>query len=144
MAKSGNEAGTRVSTRQPLICHSRAHFFRVMKSQNSEANNEAIQKWGLGFRMRFLLTVRKYPYGSDRQSVFVACVMQCDKWSPLKAYANWIERNGEEPTLPALEMTNHQLFFVGFAQVCVSLVCCLHANVSLLLLLFMYGNHTDY
>ncbi|KAG7274920.1 hypothetical protein CRUP_036813 [Coryphaenoides rupestris] len=34
-----------------------------------------------------------------------------------KAYLNWIDRNGEEPTLPALGMTNHQLFFVGFAQV---------------------------
>uniref|UniRef100_A0A8C5EY95 Endothelin-converting enzyme 1 n=1 Tax=Gouania willdenowi TaxID=441366 RepID=A0A8C5EY95_GOUWI len=34
-----------------------------------------------------------------------------------KAYVNWIEKNGEEPTLPALGMTNHQLFFVGFAQV---------------------------
>ncbi|XP_037108424.1 endothelin-converting enzyme 1-like [Syngnathus acus] len=33
-----------------------------------------------------------------------------------EAYVNWIERNGEEPTLPALGMTNHQLFFVGFAQ----------------------------
>lgn len=30
---------------------------------------------------------------------------------------NWIEKNGEEATLPALGMTNHQLFFVGFAQV---------------------------
>ncbi|XP_065811164.1 endothelin-converting enzyme 1 isoform X2 [Labrus bergylta] len=34
-----------------------------------------------------------------------------------KAYANWIKNNGEEATLPALGMTNHQLFFVGFAQV---------------------------
>ncbi|XP_046881183.1 endothelin-converting enzyme 1 isoform X1 [Hypomesus transpacificus] len=34
-----------------------------------------------------------------------------------KAYVNWIEKNGEEPTLPALGMTNHQLFFIGFAQV---------------------------
>lgn len=34
-----------------------------------------------------------------------------------KAYGKWIEKNGEEPTLPALGMTNHQLFFVGFAQV---------------------------
>ncbi|XP_047439160.1 endothelin-converting enzyme 1 isoform X1 [Mugil cephalus] len=34
-----------------------------------------------------------------------------------KAYVNWIEKNGEEATLPALGMTNHQLFFVGFAQV---------------------------
>uniref|UniRef100_A0A673K1G7 Endothelin-converting enzyme 1 n=1 Tax=Sinocyclocheilus rhinocerous TaxID=307959 RepID=A0A673K1G7_9TELE len=33
-----------------------------------------------------------------------------------KAYINWIEKNGEA-TLPALGMTNHQLFFVGFAQV---------------------------
>uniref|UniRef100_A0A8C5ARM3 Endothelin-converting enzyme 1 n=1 Tax=Gadus morhua TaxID=8049 RepID=A0A8C5ARM3_GADMO len=34
-----------------------------------------------------------------------------------KAYLNWISKNGEEATLPALGMTNHQLFFVGFAQV---------------------------
>ncbi|XP_041837201.1 endothelin-converting enzyme 1 [Melanotaenia boesemani] len=34
-----------------------------------------------------------------------------------KAYVNWIKQNGEEATLPALGMTNHQLFFVGFAQV---------------------------
>lgn len=34
-----------------------------------------------------------------------------------KAYINWIKKNGEEATLPALGMTNHQLFFVGFAQV---------------------------
>uniref|UniRef100_A0A673CIB2 Endothelin-converting enzyme 1 n=1 Tax=Sphaeramia orbicularis TaxID=375764 RepID=A0A673CIB2_9TELE len=34
-----------------------------------------------------------------------------------KAYVKWIEKNGEEAALPALGMTNHQLFFVGFAQV---------------------------
>ncbi|KAJ7998642.1 hypothetical protein DPEC_G00207000 [Dallia pectoralis] len=34
-----------------------------------------------------------------------------------KAYVNWIAKNGEEASLPALEMTNQQLFFVGFAQV---------------------------
>ncbi|KAM6979972.1 endothelin-converting enzyme 1 [Aplochiton taeniatus] len=34
-----------------------------------------------------------------------------------KAYVSWIKKNGEEPTLPALGMTNQQLFFVGFAQV---------------------------
>ncbi|XP_062402074.1 endothelin-converting enzyme 1 isoform X1 [Sardina pilchardus] len=34
-----------------------------------------------------------------------------------KAYVNWTEKNGEEDTLPALGLTNHQLFFVGFAQV---------------------------
>ncbi|KAL0978496.1 hypothetical protein UPYG_G00171240 [Umbra pygmaea] len=34
-----------------------------------------------------------------------------------KAYVNWIAKNGEEASLPALGMTNHQLFFVGFAQV---------------------------
>ena len=44
----------------------------------------------------------------------------CVTWSFVswKAYVNWIEKNGEEATLPALGMTNHQLFFVGFAQVC--------------------------
>lgn len=33
---------------------------------------------------------------------------------------SWIKKNGEEASLPALGMTNHQLFFVGFAQVCIS------------------------
>lgn len=37
--------------------------------------------------------------------------------SAYKAYVKWIEKNGEEPALPALGLTNHQLFFVGFAQV---------------------------
>ncbi|XP_061688739.1 endothelin-converting enzyme 1 [Syngnathoides biaculeatus] len=34
-----------------------------------------------------------------------------------EAYVNWVAKNGEEATLPALGMTNRQLFFVGFAQV---------------------------
>uniref|UniRef100_A0A1A8BRC1 Endothelin-converting enzyme 1 n=2 Tax=Nothobranchius kadleci TaxID=1051664 RepID=A0A1A8BRC1_NOTKA len=34
-----------------------------------------------------------------------------------KAYVNWIKKNGEEAALPALGLTNYQLFFVGFAQV---------------------------
>ncbi|NWI21367.1 ECE1 enzyme, partial [Crypturellus soui] len=34
-----------------------------------------------------------------------------------RAYQNWLKKNGEEETLPTLGLTNHQLFFVGFAQV---------------------------
>ncbi|XP_032888089.1 endothelin-converting enzyme 2 isoform X2 [Amblyraja radiata] len=33
------------------------------------------------------------------------------------AYKTWVKRNGEENILPAVGLTNHQLFFVGFAQV---------------------------
>lgn len=33
------------------------------------------------------------------------------------AYKKWIEKNGEEPQLPALNYTNEQLFFVSAAQV---------------------------
>ncbi|XP_032903922.1 endothelin-converting enzyme 1 isoform X4 [Amblyraja radiata] len=33
------------------------------------------------------------------------------------AYENWIKKDGEEMILPALGLTNRQLFFVGFAQV---------------------------
>uniref|UniRef100_A0A8D2PVV6 endothelin-converting enzyme 1 n=1 Tax=Zosterops lateralis melanops TaxID=1220523 RepID=A0A8D2PVV6_ZOSLA len=33
------------------------------------------------------------------------------------AYKSWLQKNGEEKRLPALGLTNHQLFFVGFAQV---------------------------
>ncbi|XP_072111338.1 endothelin-converting enzyme 2-like isoform X2 [Mobula birostris] len=33
------------------------------------------------------------------------------------AYKAWVKRNGEEKLLPALGLNNHQLFFVGFAQV---------------------------
>lgn len=35
----------------------------------------------------------------------------------LQAYKKWIEKNGEEPQLPALNYTNEQLFFVSAAQV---------------------------
>ncbi|XP_035243838.1 endothelin-converting enzyme 1 isoform X1 [Anguilla rostrata] len=34
-----------------------------------------------------------------------------------RAYDSWIRQNGEETVLPALGLTNRQLFFVGFAQV---------------------------
>uniref|UniRef100_A0A8B9SPF4 endothelin-converting enzyme 1 n=1 Tax=Anas platyrhynchos TaxID=8839 RepID=A0A8B9SPF4_ANAPL len=33
------------------------------------------------------------------------------------AYKSWLQKNGDEKRLPALGLTNHQLFFVGFAQV---------------------------
>ncbi|KAL2301263.1 hypothetical protein Nmel_011830 [Mimus melanotis] len=33
-----------------------------------------------------------------------------------QAYKSWLQKNGEEKRLPALGLTNHQLFFVGFAQ----------------------------
>lgn len=35
----------------------------------------------------------------------------------LQAYQNWVKKHGEEERLPTLRLTNHQLFFVGFAQV---------------------------
>ncbi|XP_069802980.1 endothelin-converting enzyme 1 isoform X1 [Dendropsophus ebraccatus] len=34
-----------------------------------------------------------------------------------RAYQNWVKENGEEQVLPSLDLTNDQLFFVGFAQV---------------------------
>uniref|UniRef100_A0A286XUY4 endothelin-converting enzyme 1 n=1 Tax=Cavia porcellus TaxID=10141 RepID=A0A286XUY4_CAVPO len=33
------------------------------------------------------------------------------------AYTAWLRKHGEEQRLPAVGLTNHQLFFVGFAQV---------------------------
>ncbi|XP_027901030.1 endothelin-converting enzyme 2b isoform X1 [Xiphophorus couchianus] len=33
------------------------------------------------------------------------------------AYRSWIQKNGEEKRLPAVNLTNDQLFFLGFAQV---------------------------
>ncbi|XP_055369767.1 endothelin-converting enzyme 2b isoform X2 [Betta splendens] len=33
------------------------------------------------------------------------------------AYRSWVQKNGNEKTLPAVNLTNDQLFFVGFAQV---------------------------
>ncbi|XP_072318061.1 endothelin-converting enzyme 2b [Eucyclogobius newberryi] len=34
-----------------------------------------------------------------------------------KAYRSWVQKHGEEKLLPAVNLTNDQLFFVGFAQV---------------------------
>ncbi|XP_005988750.1 endothelin-converting enzyme 1 isoform X2 [Latimeria chalumnae] len=34
-----------------------------------------------------------------------------------RAYENWVKKHGEEEVLPALGLSNRQLFFVGFAQV---------------------------
>lgn len=33
------------------------------------------------------------------------------------AYQNWVKRNGEEATLPGLDLTNEQAFFLSYAQV---------------------------
>lgn len=35
----------------------------------------------------------------------------------LQAYRSWVTKNGDEKRLPAVNLTNDQLFFVGFAQV---------------------------
>ncbi|XP_060098593.1 endothelin-converting enzyme 2 [Heteronotia binoei] len=33
------------------------------------------------------------------------------------AYKTWLKKNGEEKRLPSVDLTSHQLFFLGFAQV---------------------------
>lgn len=35
----------------------------------------------------------------------------------LQAYKVWLKKNGEEKRLPSVDLTSHQLFFLGFAQV---------------------------
>ncbi|RUS83741.1 hypothetical protein EGW08_008492, partial [Elysia chlorotica] len=37
--------------------------------------------------------------------------------SAYNAYSNWVEKNGEEQLLPALNLNHRQLFFLSFAQV---------------------------
>ena len=34
-----------------------------------------------------------------------------------QAYRAWVERNGEEPPLPGVNLTHNQLFFLKYAQV---------------------------
>ena len=41
----------------------------------------------------------------------------CHPFSQPQAYKAWLRKHGEEQQLPAVGLTNHQLFFVGFAQV---------------------------
>lgn len=36
----------------------------------------------------------------------------------LQAYRAWVQRNGEEPRLPGVNLTHNQLFFLKYAQVC--------------------------
>ncbi|KAK7877496.1 hypothetical protein WMY93_031836 [Mugilogobius chulae] len=43
-----------------------------------------------------------------------------------RAYRSWVQRHGEEKLLPAVNLTNDQLFFVGFAQVW----CSVHTSES--------------
>lgn len=45
--------------------------------------------------------------------MFYICVCMC-----LQAYLKWVEREGEEPRLPGLDLDHKQLFFLNFAQVC--------------------------
>lgn len=35
------------------------------------------------------------------------------------AYQQWVEENGSEAPLPGIHLTHNQLFFLGFAQVCI-------------------------
>uniref|UniRef100_A0A8C4QTG2 Endothelin-converting enzyme 1 n=1 Tax=Eptatretus burgeri TaxID=7764 RepID=A0A8C4QTG2_EPTBU len=37
--------------------------------------------------------------------------------SAFRAYEEWLKKNGEEQTLPGLDFTNRQLFFLSFAQI---------------------------
>lgn len=41
----------------------------------------------------------------------------CHPCAQPQAYKAWLRKHGEEQQLPAVGLTNHQLFFVGFAQV---------------------------
>ncbi len=36
-----------------------------------------------------------------------------------RAYKKWVEKHGEEPNLPGLNLTHDQLFFLNYAQVTV-------------------------
>jgi len=40
-----------------------------------------------------------------------------DVISNCQAYQAWVERNGEEPPLPGVNLTHNQLFFLKYAQV---------------------------
>lgn len=108
---------------------SRSDSFRWLKShrlQSRCAKHMAGEDPALTSLMEKKITV-------DTRALFICDLsMQCSMLNyqrtyvitlALQAYVNWIEKNGEEATLPALGMTNHQLFFVGFAQVCASNVC---------------------
>lgn len=33
-----------------------------------------------------------------------------------RAYKNWVPKNGEEPKLPGMNLTNEQIFFISFAR----------------------------
>jgi len=34
-----------------------------------------------------------------------------------QAYKNYVRKHGEEPSLPGIDLSNDQLFFLNFAQV---------------------------
>lgn len=67
--------------------------------------------------------------GGLKAAYHVSMTMNCTIWATvhhrtitvhtfvLQAYQTWVQKNGQEKTLPAVNLTNDQLFFVGFAQV---------------------------
>ena len=44
-----------------------------------------------------------------------------------KAYELWMKENGEEAPLPGVSLTNKQIFYISFAQVCTNVQLSNHA-----------------
>jgi membrane metallo-endopeptidase-like protein 1 len=40
-----------------------------------------------------------------------------DPLQAYRAYKKWVEKHGQEPNLPGLNLTHDQLFFLNYAQV---------------------------
>lgn len=63
-----------------------------------------------------LFLIPNCPSLLSNQIRLCVCALLTSLWC-LQAYRSWVKRYGEEKRLPAVNLTNDQLFFVGFAQV---------------------------
>ena len=92
-------------------------------TENTSMENRRWEKTSLtteAWRLRTMFVPNPNPNEPDRitwagkhnVSSCLLCSVCC-----FQAYRSWVQRNGEEKILPAVNLTNDQLFFVGFAQV---------------------------
>jgi hypothetical protein len=57
-----------------------------------------------------------YLFGNSKINLLMSSNI-LDPLQAYRAYKKWVEKHGQEPNLPGLNLTHDQLFFLNYAQV---------------------------